>query len=562
MGVAAVGVLYATVKRWFGAGRRRCSPARCSRSTPVAALMFRFNNPDALLVLLLVAGGVRADPRARGRRRPAGCVARRRRSSGFAFLAKELQAFLVLPGVRARVPRRRPAAARAPGRGRSSCSGVDDARAGGWWVAIVDAHAGVDAAVHRRFAEQQLLERALRVQRLRPAHRERDRQCRRRWRQAGRQWGPTGWTRLFNAQFGGQASWLLPAALILLVAGLVLTLRAAPHRPHARRAVLWGGWLLVTGDRRSASARGSSTSTTRSRSAPAIGALVGIGAVTLWRARAGWWALIAMLATWVLTVWWVRELLARSPNWHQHLHDGVVVGAVVVGVALLVPPTRRWVAGLTAARRAARRVLRLRPRQVSPPRARRIKARCPRLVPPVANRGFGGRPGGFGPTGNGLPQLPAGRWIPGRYSSLGWRISRWCANRWRYPRGGSPAVASPVAASPVGAGVDLACPRPPPDPPRSPIGGSWSGADHQPPPTLRQCSSRPVAHHGDRWVQRLRPHADPRRVPALRRERCGALFHRHQLRRSRRRPEWHWEHDFGVGAITLRLAYRRWCHHL
>src|SRR5882724_5215382 len=41
MGVASVGVLYATVRRWFG---------------PAAGLLFRFDNPDALLTLLMTAG--------------------------------------------------------------------------------------------------------------------------------------------------------------------------------------------------------------------------------------------------------------------------------------------------------------------------------------------------------------------------------------------------------------------------------------------------------------------------------------------------------------------------
>src|SRR4029079_2621472 len=39
----------------------------------------------------------------------------------------------------------------------------------------------------------------------------------------GGMWGETGWLRLFNSEFGGQASWLLPAALILLIAALALT---------------------------------------------------------------------------------------------------------------------------------------------------------------------------------------------------------------------------------------------------------------------------------------------------------------------------------------------------
>src|SRR3984893_13528716 len=53
-GVACVAVLYATVKRWFGPGAGLLAGVAAAL-TPVAALMFRFNNPDALLVLLLTA---------------------------------------------------------------------------------------------------------------------------------------------------------------------------------------------------------------------------------------------------------------------------------------------------------------------------------------------------------------------------------------------------------------------------------------------------------------------------------------------------------------------------
>src|SRR6202048_3213051 len=51
-GVAAVGILYAGVRRWFGPGAGLLAGAALAL-TPVAALMFRFNDPDALLVLLL-----------------------------------------------------------------------------------------------------------------------------------------------------------------------------------------------------------------------------------------------------------------------------------------------------------------------------------------------------------------------------------------------------------------------------------------------------------------------------------------------------------------------------
>ena len=96
MGVAAVGLLYATVRRTSGPAAGLIAGAVLAL-TPVAALMFRYNNPDALLVLLLVAAAycvLRATETASTRWMAlAGCVI------GFAFLTKLLQAFLVLPGL-------------------------------------------------------------------------------------------------------------------------------------------------------------------------------------------------------------------------------------------------------------------------------------------------------------------------------------------------------------------------------------------------------------------------------------------------------------------------------
>ena len=54
MGVASVGFVHASVKRYWGAGAGLLAGAVLAL-TPVAVLMFRFNNPDALLVLLMTA---------------------------------------------------------------------------------------------------------------------------------------------------------------------------------------------------------------------------------------------------------------------------------------------------------------------------------------------------------------------------------------------------------------------------------------------------------------------------------------------------------------------------
>ena len=94
-GVASVLLLYAAVKRWFGPAAGLIAGLVLAL-TPVAALMFRFNNPDALLVLLMTAAAyalVRAVENGRTR-----WLVLTGLLLGFAFLAKMLQAFLVVPG--------------------------------------------------------------------------------------------------------------------------------------------------------------------------------------------------------------------------------------------------------------------------------------------------------------------------------------------------------------------------------------------------------------------------------------------------------------------------------
>ena len=90
-------------------------------------------------------------------------------------------------------------------------------------------------------------------------------------------WGQTGWTRMLSAEVGGQIAWLLPAALILLAAGLWLT-RRAPRTNRARAAfALWGGWLVVTAAVFSFM-QGIFHAYYAVALAPAVGALVGMGA--------------------------------------------------------------------------------------------------------------------------------------------------------------------------------------------------------------------------------------------------------------------------------------------
>src|SRR5256886_12479859 len=81
-------------------------------------------------------------------------------------------------------------------------------------------------------------------------------------------------------------SWLIPAAIVLLAVTLLLTFRR-PRTDIVRAAFLtWGGVLLLTGAVFSF-AQGIIHPYYTVALAPAIGALVGMGAVFLWARRSG-----------------------------------------------------------------------------------------------------------------------------------------------------------------------------------------------------------------------------------------------------------------------------------
>jgi 4-amino-4-deoxy-L-arabinose transferase-like glycosyltransferase len=164
-------------------------------------------------------------------------------------------------------------------------------------------------------------------------------------------WGPTGWDRLFLPEMGGQISWLLPAALVLGVAGLIVT-RRAPRTDRRRAAfLLWGGILVVTGATISFS-QGIIHPYYTVALAPAIGALVGMGSVTLWERRESIFARLAMATTVLATAVWGWVLLDRSPSWFPALRWAIVVGGLAAAAMLVLPPRflRKWVAaGVVAA---------------------------------------------------------------------------------------------------------------------------------------------------------------------------------------------------------------------
>jgi len=335
-GVASVGLLYLTVRRTSGAVAGLIAGAVLAL-TPVAALMFRFNNPDALLVLLLVAGAyftVRATEKASVRILSLVGVL-----VGFGFLTKMLQALLVVPAFTLVY------LLAAPTRlwtrvWHLLVAGAAMIVSAGWWVAIVSLIPAADRPYIGGSQHNSVLELTLGYNGFGRLTGNETGSVGGGGRggfggNGGSMWGATGWNRLFGSDMGTQISWLLPSALILLAAGLWYT-RRAPRTDLGRAAlVLWGGWLIVTGLVFSY-AQGIIHPYYTVALAPAIGALIGAGAMLLWRHRDELPAMALLAAAVLAGAWWEYRLLDRTPNWQPWLRYSILMVGVATTLLLLL----------------------------------------------------------------------------------------------------------------------------------------------------------------------------------------------------------------------------------
>ncbi len=352
MGVGAVALLFAAVRRSSGPGAGLIAGAALAL-TPVAALMFRFNNPDALLVLLLVAAAycvVRTTETASTK-----WMALAGTAIGFAFLTKMLQAFLVAPGlalaflVAAPVGLWQRVWKLMVGAGALVVSA-------GWYVALVSLWPAASRPYIGGSTDNSLLQLAFGyngIQRMvggegpgaghfpgpPPGG------------AAGGPGGPGGMGslffggepgigRMFGMSMGTEASWLLPAALIGLVAGLWLTRRAVRTDGVRAGLLLWGGWLVVTAAVFSFM-DGIIHPYYTVALAPAIAALTGISLCELWRARGQLTARLVLALMSAGTGVWAFVLLDRTPDWLPALRWVVLAGSVVAAVMLAVGANRR-----------------------------------------------------------------------------------------------------------------------------------------------------------------------------------------------------------------------------
>jgi 4-amino-4-deoxy-L-arabinose transferase-like glycosyltransferase len=339
MGVATVGLLYLTVRRIFSPAAGLLAGAAMAL-TPVATVMFRFNNPDALLVLLLVAAAyavTRAIESASSRWLVlAGLLV------GTGFITKMMQAFLVVPAfglaylIAADTTLKRRIV-------QLLAAGAAMLVGSGWWVAIVSLWPASSRPYIGGSQDNSILSLAFGYNGL--------------GRLTGHETGAVaiagvgrpGLLRMFSADFGAQASWLIPAALLMLVTMLWLSRRAPRTDPRRAQLVLWGGWLLGTGLTFSLMS-GITHPYYSVALAPATAAVIGIGATSLWARREERLPRIALAAAMGLTTWWAVQLLDRAPAWHVDLRVSIVFtgAAGLIGIAA-TPFARQRLAPVIAA---------------------------------------------------------------------------------------------------------------------------------------------------------------------------------------------------------------------
>src|SRR6185369_2194776 len=244
LGVASVLLLFSLVRRTFGPAAALIA-ATVMALTPAAVLMFRYNNPDALLTFLLIAGAWALQRSIEGGRIRWLVLAAV--FVGLGFNAKFLQAYLVLPAfvatwlIAAPVGLRGRVAALVP----MAIAGFVSSF---WWVGVVELIPSDERPFIGGSTDGSALQLLFGYDGL--------------GRIFGEGAGPGGGgpggggpgggfsgtpgiLRLFNTQLGDQVSWLIPLALVGLAAGLLIHMRARRTDPRRAAYLLWGGWFFV-----------------------------------------------------------------------------------------------------------------------------------------------------------------------------------------------------------------------------------------------------------------------------------------------------------------------------
>lgn len=275
-GVAAVGLLYATVRRTTGQTWVAVLAGGLFAITPVSVLVFRYNIPDAMLTMLLL-GAAYATIRALEGRHDSWWLVLAGALAGLGFLTKMLEAWLVLPALwltylvygHGTFARRI---------GRLALSVIAMLAAAGWWIAIVETWPISKRPFIGGSPTNSVLQLALGYNGL------------------GRLTGSTGTTsaseglgatniaRIGRVDLGAEITWLLPAAIVLAVAAWRLSRRRDNGRAIRSAVLMWTLWLGVVCVTFALMA-GIFHSYYTVILAPAIAALVALGTWLAWERR-------------------------------------------------------------------------------------------------------------------------------------------------------------------------------------------------------------------------------------------------------------------------------------
>ncbi|GAA4083037.1 ArnT family glycosyltransferase [Streptomyces shaanxiensis] len=331
MGVGTVAVVHAAVRRRFSPAAGLIAGAVLAL-IPVAALMFRFNNPDAMLALLMAVACyfvIRGLEDGRTKWLVWAGVA-----IGFAFLAKTLQAFLILPPLAIVYAVCAPVSVKKR-IGQLAAGLVAIVVSGGWWVAIVELWPASSRPYIGGSQNNSFLELTFGYNGLGRLNGEETGSVGGGGGgNGGGNWGETGWDRLFSSSIGGQISWLIPAALILLVAGLVATRKARRTSVTRGSFLVWGGALITTMLVFSYM-QGIFHEYYTVALAPYIAPLIGMGAALLWEKRDTAWASLSLAAAMTATAVWGYVLLNRSTDYLPWLKWLVLVGGLAAALGLI-----------------------------------------------------------------------------------------------------------------------------------------------------------------------------------------------------------------------------------
>lgn len=374
MGVASVALLHLIVSRYLGhwAG---IGAGAVLASTPVAAMMFRFDNPEALLVLLMIAAVgalLRAmEPGAEnGTAHPIRWMIVAGAAVGLGFLTKQLEVMLIVPAMALTYLTLGPSTwLRRVGHLCASLGAL--IVSAGWWVLAVELWPAADRPYIGGSQHNSILELTFgynglgrldgdergsvvgggvvggggggaRTHEMGGAAAEMFGRAPGGPGGPGGMWGATGPLRMFEAAQGGQIAWLIPVAVLLGVAALILIGRAPRTDPRRGLLVVFGIWAATMIGVFSFMA-GIFHSYYTAAIAPALAAVVGGAAVICWRSRDRRWVRLALAAATWTTAIWGGVLLHRSAEFVPWLRY-VVLAAGLVGGALMLFAQRRSLA--------------------------------------------------------------------------------------------------------------------------------------------------------------------------------------------------------------------------